>query len=135
MKALVKIVKEVEIEKIIIDINIRYVGDSDDDDDVPTDFPLLRGNQWNATVMIDSGQILEWPKGNEYEVYCKVCDAGIYTLIDDSGSVVSIKDGYVPNGIVPGEYGDYVHLVINSDGVITNWPKYPSVDEFFCDDE
>jgi hypothetical protein len=28
---------------------------------------------------------------------------------------------YVPHEIVPGEYGDYVELEINSDGAIDNW--------------
>jgi len=128
MKAFVK--KEVEIEKIVIDIEIRYVGDTDDDD-VPSDFPLLNGNKWKATVMVGSGQILDWPVGETREMYCKVCDAGLYTLIDDSGEVVVTKDGYVPNGIVPGAYGDYVHLKISGDGVITNWPEIPKLGEFF----
>lgn len=133
MKFKVKKWVSVNIEKIIIDIQIRYVGDSDDDD-VPTDFPLLNGSQWKATVMVDSGQILEWPSGQERQMYCKVCDAGIYTLLDDAGEVVAVKDGYVPNDIVPGDYGDYVSLKINGDGVITNWPKHPDVSEFFDED-
>ena len=134
MKALVKVFKEVEIERIIIDINIRHVGDSDDDD-VPTDFPLLNGSQWKATVMVGSGHILDWPEGQEREMYCKVCDAGLYTLINNAGEVVATRDGYVPNDIVPGEWGDYVHLKIGGDGVITNWPEHPNVDEFFSEDD
>ena len=134
MKALVKISKEIEIEKIIIDIPIRHIGNSDDDE-VRPDFPLLNGSQWLATVMVDSGVILDWPKGEEHDVCCKVRDTGIYTLLDDAGEVVATKDCYVPNGIVPGEYGDYVHLIINAEGVISNWPESPCVDEFFNDDE
>jgi hypothetical protein len=45
-----------------------------------------------------------------------------------------VRDGYVPNDLVPGSYGDYVELSINEEGVITNWPKNPSVDEFFDED-
>lgn len=134
MKALVKVQKEVEIQKIIIDIAPRYIGDSDDDD-VSSDFPLLNGENWKATVMVGSGQILDWPEGEEREMYCKVCDAGTYTLLDDQGEEVATINGYVPNGIVPGEYGDYVHLKISGDGVITNWPEHPRIDEFFEDDE
>ena len=62
MKATVKIEKEVDIKKVIIDIKIRYVGDTDDDD-VHTDFPMLSGEIWKATVLIDEGRIIDWPKG------------------------------------------------------------------------
>lgn len=134
MKTKVKATKEIELEKIIIDIHIRHVGDTEDYD-VPTNFPLLNGNQWKAEVMIDSGQIVGWPQGVEQEMFCKVCDAGVYTLIDNEGNNIAQIDGYVPNEIVPGEYGDYVDLKISGDGIITNWPKHPCVDEFFEDDD
>ena len=134
MKARMKVTKEVEIEKIIIAINIRYVGD-DEDDDVPRNFPLLNGSLWKATVMVDSGQIEEWPGGEARNLFCKVCDSGAYTLIDGDGEIVVQREGYVPNGIVPGKYGDYVDLKINSDGVIENWPTHPDLSDFFDDGE
>ena len=125
---------EVEIKTILIDINIRYVGDSDDDD-VPTDFPLLNGSVWQARVDVDTGKIEGWPAGKTKEMFCKVCDQGVYTLYDDENNVITVKDGYVPNGIVPGEYGDYVDLKINREGIITNWPASPDLSSFFEDED
>lgn len=134
MKAIVKITKEVEIRKVLIDIHIRYVGDSEDDD-VPTTLPLLKGSQWKAYVDIDTGKIEEWPDGVAINLHAKVCDEGVYTLYGDGGEIISVKDGYVPNGLIPGSYGDYVELEINTNGVITNWPSPPCISEFFGDDD
>jgi hypothetical protein len=100
---------------------------------LPTDFPLLKGKTWKAQVDIDTGRIMGWPAGEEREMFVKVCDAGVYTLLDSDWNTVAVKDGYVPHGVVPGEYGDYVHLKINGEGVITNWPENPDVKEFFED--
>ena len=81
--------------------------------------------------MVDSGQIEGWPGGEARNLFCKVCDYGAYTLIDGDGEIVAQRDGYVPN-IVPGDdYGDYVDLKINSDGVIENWPTHPDLSDFF----
>lgn len=132
MKAKIKIEKEVEIKKIVISICPRYIGDSEDDD-MPTDFPGLNEekNNWQAVVDIDTGKIEGWPAGEKRSMHVKVCDEGIYTLYDDEGNQVARIDGYVPNGIVPGSYGDYVELEIDESGVITNWPKTPDISEFF----
>lgn len=136
MKAIVKIKQEIEIKTILIKISPRYIGNSEDDD-VPSDFPLLNANKtaWVAKIDIDTGKIHDWPQGEVREMFCKVCDAGIYSLFDEKGCQLAEISGYVPNGIVPGEYGDYVDLKINADGVITNWPKHPDISAFFGDDE
>ena len=134
MKATMYVRKTVEIVSVIIDVKMRYVGDSEDDD-VPTDFPMLNGDHWKVKVGVDTGIIEGWPKGREQYLHTKVCDAGLYTLIDDSGDVVSVRDGYVPNSLVPGDYGDYIIMNIDGDGKIKEWPENPCVDEFFDDDE
>lgn len=135
MKAKVKIEKEVELKTVIIEFPPRYIGDSDDDDFSPGT-PMLQDGIWKASVDIDTGKIEGWPPGQSSEFFCKVCDKGTYTLIDDNGGVVaSIDENYVPNNLIPGEYGDYISMKINDEGVITNWPARPSVSEFFEDDE
>ena len=48
-----------------------------------------------------------------------------------SGSVIQ---DYVPHGLVPGEWGDYVHLKIDATGKITNWPTKISLADFEEDD-
>ncbi len=119
--------KEVEITHIKMDLPVRY-----QEEDIPNDFPLRKGDMWSVVVNIDTGEIANWPKGKSGRVSMKVCDEGTYTLLDKDGKeVAKIEQDYVPNDLVPGEYGDYVRLTINAGGVITNWPRDPDVNEFF----
>lgn len=126
MKFTVTMPVEIEIEYIRLDLPVRYGTDN-----IPADFPLRNGGIWTATVHLATGQILGWP-GGAGSVEMKVCDEGNYYLLDgDKEEVAKIEQNYVPHGVVPGEYGDYVGLQINAQGVITNWPKRPSVSAFF----
>lgn len=130
MKATIKIEKEVEIAMIKIDVAVRY-----GEEDISNDFPLRKGDMWSAIVEVDTGKILDWPIGRKGEMYMKVADQGSYYLLDKEGNtVLSIEDDYVPHGIVPGQYGDYISLVINDQGIITNWPKRPSLADFIKED-
>ena len=132
MKTVIKIQKEVDVRKVVIDVRPRYIGDSDEDD-MPTDFPGLDETKtnWLCGVNIDTGQIEGWPIGDSRKLHIKVCDAGIYSLYDDQGNLIAKKNGYVPNLLVPGSYGDYIEMDIDENGYITNWPKQPSIEEFF----
>lgn len=131
MKVVVTKKVEVEIESILIEIEPRYIGDGEDDD-MPTDTPMLEGKYWKAKVDVDTGKIENWPQGQEREIFVKVCDAGKYALIDKAGGFIAeIVNGYVPNGIIPGEFGDYMDLKIGADGIIKNWPKNPAFEAFF----
>ena len=85
-------------------------------------------------MLIDTGVIEGWPCGQKRHMHVKVCDEGLYTLYDAEGHQVARLDGYVPHGVVPGEYGDYVILDIDENGTITNWPKQPDISEFFPND-
>lgn len=126
MKATIQTTKEVDVKWVKIDVAVRY-----DDEDIPYDFPLRKGEIWSAIVQVDTGQIEDWPEGKSGEMYMKVCDQGSYFLLDERGNTVDfIENDYVPHGLVPGEYGDYINLKINEKGVITNWPKRPDFDDF-----
>lgn len=63
-------------------------------------------------------------------VFLKIRDEGSYTFTDEDGEVVhSIEEDYVPNSIIPGEYGDYIDLKIDLEtGQIVNWPKASEVE-------
>jgi len=132
MKTKVNMEVEIDVKKIVIEVSLRGVG-GDEDDDMPTDFPGLNEQKtnWKAVIDIDTGQIEGWPVGDERELFIKVCDAGIYTLFDAESKQIVQMDGYVPNGVVPGEYGDYIELEIGGDGIIKNWPTSPDISEFF----
>ena len=135
MQATIKVEKEVNVKTLLISAKFRYVGDSEDDD-VPTDFPLLTGSMWNAYIDIDTGVIADWPQGDARELYVRVCDQGNYSLLDENGETLFERfDNYVPNDLIPGEYGDYIELNIDGTGKITNWPTSPSIDEFMEDSD
>lgn len=131
MKAKIKVEKEIEIKTVRIAVAVRY-----DEEDIPNDFPLRNGDMWTADVEIDTGQIQNWPQGRVEHLYMKVCDEGSYTLFGESGErVAELENEYVPRGLVPGQYGDYIDLVIDANGIITNWPKKPDLSEFFSSGE
>lgn len=133
MKATVKVEKEIDAKSVIVDIKPRYIGDSPEDD-MPTTTPLLNGEIWKAEIDIDTGKIKDWPEGEEASLYIKVCDAGIYTLLDADGNELAQKSGYVPNDLIPGECGDYIDLKIAADGTITNWNPI-DLSDFFPEKE
>lgn len=117
---------EVDVKAVIIDIPVRY-----DEEDIPNDFPLREGDRWKATINVETGQIQDWPQGKSGSFDMKVCDEGTYTLIDQEGNeVAKIDEDYVPNGLVPGSYGDYVELDIDENGIVTNWKDHPDFSEF-----
>ena len=131
MKQEILVKQEIEVTAVIIHIKPR-IGD---DGGLPIDFPLLSEDKqtWHAVVDIDTGKIQDWPHGEARKMHVKVRDAGVYTLTNGAPirSEVAVLNGYVPHGVVPGSYGDYVELSINTIGVIENWPRSPDISEFF----
>ena len=125
---------EIEVTHIKLELPVRY-----EEEDMPNDFPLRVKDRWVATIDLETGYIEGWPAGKEGEFYMKVCDEGVYTLLArapdgiDREIVAELSGEYVPHGVVPGEYGDYVHLKINGHGIITNWPRPGRMkfDDFF----
>ena len=137
MKYTQKIEREVEVTHLVADMGVRYwedgcVNDEPDDDDNPQ-MPLATKDGWKLVIALDTGAIVGWPQGVTAETHYKVCDAGVYALMNGS-EVVTRKDGYVPSMLAPmGEgYGDYVILSIGADGVIAGWK--PNL-HYFGDDE
>lgn len=131
MKAKIPTTIEVNITHILLELAIRY-----GDEEMPNDFPLREGDLWKAKVEIDTGRILDWPAGRSADLHLKVCDEGTYTLLDENGKLLAkLENEYVPHGVVPGSYGDYVEFTINEDGIITNWRKKPDVSDFFTKED
>lgn len=126
MKALMMIKKEVDVKYLRMTVPVRY-----GEEDIPNDFPLRQGDEWQALIGIDAAKILTWPEGQEGHLHMKVCDEGVYELLDAEMQTISkIDQNYVPNKIVPGSCGDYVDLKIDTQGIITNWHKQPSLEDF-----
>ena len=123
--------EEVEVSAIRIEVAVRY-----EEEDIPNDFPLRDGEMWRATVEMNTGKIKDWPVGKSGRLQMKVCDEGTYTLLDAEGkTIASIEQDYIPNKVVPGEYGDYIDLKIDENGIVTNWFKEPDFRAFFNRDD
>lgn len=125
MKAYRTVREEVDIQAIEVILPVRY-----DDEDIPYDAPKRCGDKWQAEIDIETGKIYDWPQGKTLDMYMKVCDSGSYSLRNAAGFVVATRNDYVPHGIIPGEYGDYVDLKIDATGKITNWPKKIDLSDF-----
>ena len=118
-------------------ISIGFPVDADDIEDCNL-ADLIDPDQpdWlEFLVDIETGNIegLRGDPDESYDIFVKVVDTGVYQLIDEKRSVVAELDReYVPHGIVPGEYGDYINLKIHGGlSRVMNWPKNPDVSEFF----
>lgn len=127
MKAIVNRPTDIEVSAIRVVLPVCY-----EEEDIPNDFPLRKGEIWGpATIELDTGKIREWPQGKEGNIESmKVADGGIYTLLGPNGEIIAERNDYVPHGVIPGEYGDYVCLKINTEGIVTNWPKNPNLSAF-----
>lgn len=98
-----------------------------DEDFVP---PMLNIDDMRLEMTIDikDGRLIEWDKSNGHlRMQAKVRDGGTYTLLDTEKKPIWQISGYVPNRLIPsfeeGDYGDYIELIINADGTISNWKK------------
>lgn len=126
MKATIQQPLEIEIAHVLIQAPINY-----GEEDIPNDFPLRVADVWIARIEMDTGRIVGWPQGRAEKMFITVKDTGTYTLLSPSGAHLATRQDYVPHGVVPGDCGDTLEFDINSDGVITNWPKKPDVRRFF----
>lgn len=115
-----------EVEIAYVSLHVPY----DDDDEIPEGTHGADDGILALTVEIATGQIVDWPKdGKAIDIYLKPRDAGTYKLIGPTGELIAeIDEDYVPNGIIPGNYGDYVDLKIDDSGKIKNWPDARRVD-------
>lgn len=118
---------KVEIHSVRIEVELH--------DDVSENLPKHLFNddgELDLLIEVDTGKVVSWQGDDPVSIYDKVRDGGVYTLFDSNGKEVQKIHNYsVPNKLIPGEYGDYIDLNISADGIVTNWPKNPSVIDFF----
>ncbi len=120
---------EYDVYFLKAEMEVRYWEDGivngvQDDDDDPK-IPLRKGDMWLLEIHLYDGSIRDWPVGTTAKVHYKVCDAGVYHLLDADHQVVITQTGYVPSMLAPqgGGYGDYVILDIDADGIIKGWKR------------
>lgn len=82
-------------------------------------------NYWKLEINLDTGKVVDWPRGLCIHTYFKVCDDGEYVFLDGEGKeVVNITKEYdqyyVPDFLALEDegYGDYVYLNIDGNGNI-----------------
>lgn len=112
-----------------VDANVRYWEDATVNGVQDSDgklIPCRSGNSWQPVIDLKTGNIQDWPKGITAKIHYKVCDAGVYYMLDESKKRVAKWGGhYVPDHFLSvGEngYGDYIILTVEEDGHIKNWP-------------
>jgi hypothetical protein len=122
---------EIDVKYVKISVPVRY-----ENEDIAFNAPLRDGNTWSAIVDIDTGQIIDWPQGQPLYLSMKVCDEGHYSLLDsEQNKIADHQCYYVPHCTVPGEYGDYIKLDIDTAGVIQNWKPDGTFSGFQPDDD
>lgn len=127
---------EVEATAVRVSVPVRY-----EEEDIPNNFPLRKGDTWECTIDLETGKIREWPADAGYqELHMKVCDEGRYYLIDGEGNPIAAREQeYVPSFFPGDHYGDYIIFKIGADGVIDGWSRKAVIDgvqrAFFPGDE
>lgn len=90
-------------------------------------YKYLEGDYLHLTIDIDEGKVVNWPKGFCLRTNYKICDDGLYQIIDDKGEVVwdSVESGYyyVPDFLELEDegFGDYMYINIDGEGNIEHW--------------
>jgi hypothetical protein len=121
-----------------VEAGVRYWEDADVNDQSDNEgdlMPFRSGDMWCPTIDLDSGVVVDWPRGTSAHIHYKVCDEGVYTLLDGSLAPVRKIEGYVPKIMSPGGdgYGDYIIMDIDGDGAISDWRV--TLDEFEGEEE
>lgn len=125
-KLTVRVKTEVEVAYLKASCGVRYWEDARVNGVEDTEgklIPLRKGDAWEPTIDLATGKIENWPQGTTAEIHYKVCDEGIYELLDAARQTVSRVDGYVIGMMCPAEngYGDYVIMKIDGTGQIEGW--------------
>lgn len=119
--------KEIDVKYLRVEAEVRYFEDAtvngEPDSEESPRMPFVVGSVWRPVIDIDAGKVVDWPEGVTADVHYKVCDAGVYVLLDESRAEVHRADGYVPDILSPGGsgYGDYIIMSIDGSGQIAKW--------------
>lgn len=135
----IKIIKEVEIEACLIDVDahVRYPEDSSywDKNDIEhecdnekPEIPCFDDHNWKPIININTGKIINWDAPIKCHLFAKVCDEFKCKIKGLNSEDIITYEGYVPSfmAIEDNGYGDYIDMIVEEDGTIKNW--------YFCQD-
>ena len=115
--------EEIAVKTLLADMGVRYWEDAKVDgvEDTHGDLiPCKEGDRWKISIDLETGQITNWKKGVTAAIHYKVCDDGLYKLLDADGDTIASRDYYVPSMLCPKEngFGDYVIMTVDETGKI-----------------
>ena len=120
------VTRPTEIEVTKVRIECGYICEYDE---IPE--TMVGKGVFSCYVWMETGEIT-FPKNiGPCRVHIKARDAGVYTLIGADNLPIATLQDYVPHGVVPGSYGDYIELEIDENNFITNWPGNPDISAWF----
>lgn len=126
MKVTIPTTKEIDVKYVMVTVPVRY-----EEEDMPHNFFGRHGDIWSVLIDVDTG-VIQGYTGAELDLSMKVVDQGIYELLDaDHQSLAIIDQDYVPHGLIPGRWGDYIDMEIDATGKIANWKSQPNFEDFF----
>lgn len=110
--------------------NVRYWEDTTVNGVQDVDgilIPFRKGDAWHPVIELDTGKILDWPKGTTAIIHYKVCDDGEYYIGDNERRLTLKWAGdYVPDKFLchgDNGYGDYIIFYVDENGFIKDWRK------------
>lgn len=132
MKITITRPSEIEVSHVLIDVPVSYGTE-----EIPDNFPLRVADRWRAKIHLETGCIDGWPQGVPAELFLTVRDSGAYSLLAPDGSEIVKRESYVPNRVIPGDYGDTIQFKVASNGMIEGWrqPTQRDFEAFFSDEE
>ena len=129
--------KFAKTKKVTFNYEVKYVGVTVDlkyEDELHQEgvpYKLPSGSLWSAVIDIDEKKFLNWPVKKPWKFEFKPRDSGTYILYTpELLEVARLDQEYVPNSLLPGEYGDYLEFDVDENGYILNWLKNPNFDDF-----
>lgn len=96
-----KLIENVNLKYFELNVWPRYTEDAEingeDDKEMENNpqmpFLIKEGSEyrWNIIIDIETGSVVDWPKGVTADVHYKVCDEGEYSLLDSEKKYNYIK--------------------------------------------
>lgn len=126
-KITIRSTKEIEAAYLLVEAGVRYWDDAEINGELDTEdgdrMPFNVLGTWRPLIDLSTGKIEGWPEGTTASVHYKVCDDGVYTLLNAQREEVAKISGYVPEIMCPAGqgYGDYIIMEIGPDGTIKDW--------------
>ena len=99
------------------------------------DIPYVRNGYWHGIIDLKEHRLCDYQDmGWPYMLNAKVCDGGLYFLLDDDKKPLYIYRGYVPDLPFDSKsWGDYIHLVVRDSGHIEDWEGNFDFEDFTKD--